>query len=69
LFRLKNDPAWPTNLVAVTNFDQWISQRNHPVYLIAREKSRPKLEAIAGVQKTDVQPLTPPYIGVLLTAP
>lgn len=69
LFRLKNDPAWPANLVPVTNFDQWISQRTHPVYLVAREKNRARLEAITGVQPTDIQPLTPPYIGVLLTAP
>ena len=69
LFRLKNDPAWPTNLVQLANLDQWISQQNSQVYLITREKTRPRLEAIVGVQKTDIQPLTPPYIGVLLTAP
>ena len=28
-----------------------------------------KLEAIAGVQPADIKTLTPPYIGVLLTAP
>jgi 4-amino-4-deoxy-L-arabinose transferase-like glycosyltransferase len=69
LFRLKNDPQWPENLVAVTNFDRWISQRNHAVYLVTREKNRPRLETIAGVQPADIQPLTPPYIGVLLPAP
>jgi 4-amino-4-deoxy-L-arabinose transferase-like glycosyltransferase len=69
LFRLKNDPAWPTNLVQVTNFDLWISQRKQPVYLVAREKNRVELEAVVGNQKSDIQPLTPPYIGVLLTAP
>jgi 4-amino-4-deoxy-L-arabinose transferase-like glycosyltransferase len=69
LFRLKNDPQWPANLVPVTNFDQWISQRSGQVYLITREKNRARLEAIAGVQPADIQPLTPPYVGVLLTAP
>jgi 4-amino-4-deoxy-L-arabinose transferase-like glycosyltransferase len=69
LFRLKNDPAWPTNLVPLTNFDLWISQRKQPVYLVAREKNRSELEAIAGIQTTNIQQLTPPYIGVLLTAP
>ena len=69
LFRLKNDPQWPANLVPVTNFDQWISRRDHEVYLITREKNRPRLEAIAGVQSTDIQSLTPPYIGVLLKVP
>ena len=69
LFRLKNDPAWPANLVQVTNFDLWISQRKQPVYLVARKKNRDELEAVAGSQKSGIQPLTPPYIGVLLTAP
>jgi 4-amino-4-deoxy-L-arabinose transferase-like glycosyltransferase len=69
LFRLKNDPAWPANLVPVTDFDLWISQRSQPVYLVTREKNRPRLEAVAGVQPTDIQLLTPPYIGVLLKTP
>jgi 4-amino-4-deoxy-L-arabinose transferase-like glycosyltransferase len=69
LFRLKNDPAWPANLVQLTNLDQWISQRMQPIYLIAREKNRAELEAVVRNQKTNIQPLTPPYIGVLLTAP
>jgi len=69
LFRLQNDLQWPTNLMPVTNFDQWISRRNQDIYLITREKNRSRLEAIAGVQATDIQPLTPPYIGVLLKAP
>ena len=69
LFRLKNDPAWPANLVALTNFDRWISQRTQPIYLIAREKSRATLETLPGVRPADIQPLAPPYIGVLLTPP
>ena len=69
LFRMNNDPAWPTNLVQLTNFDLWISQRKQPVYLVAREKNRAAVEAIAGVKKTDIQSLTPQFVGVLLTAP
>ena len=69
LFRLKHEPQWPTNLVPVTNFDQWISQRTHQVYLVVRERNRPRLEAIAGIQKTNIQQLTPYYIGALLPAP
>lgn len=69
LFRLKKDPVWPTNLVAVTNFTQWNSRRTRPVYLLAREKHRFKLEAIAGVQKSDIQSLSPRYVGLRLPAP
>jgi hypothetical protein len=66
LFSLKHDPAWPANLVPLTNFDQWISQRKTPIYLVTRDDERAKLEEI-GVQPADIHPLTPPYIGVLLT--
>jgi hypothetical protein len=69
VYRLKNETNWPANLVTVANFPQWVLQRSHPVYLLAREKDRPKLEAIAGVQATDIQPLASSYIGVLLAAP
>jgi len=68
LFRLQNDPAWPACFVPLTNFDRWISQRKHPVYLVTREKTRPVLNA-AGIADTDIHPLTPPYIGVLLPVP
>jgi len=69
LYRLKNDPMWPTNLISVTNFDGWISGRHRPVYLVAPEQNRPKLETIPGVQSADIKPLTQTYIGVLLPAP
>jgi 4-amino-4-deoxy-L-arabinose transferase-like glycosyltransferase len=66
LFRLENDPVWPTNLVPLTNLDQWISQRKNPVYLVAREENRAQLEG-AGIRPADIQPLVRPYVGVLLT--
>jgi hypothetical protein len=69
LFRLQNETNWPANLMAATNFDQWISQRAHPVYLLARSNYRFRLETVAGIQKTNIQQLTPLYVGVLLPAP
>ena len=69
LFRLKNEPAWPANLVPVAEFDQWLAGRKHPVYLLARASDRVRLESVAGIQKTNIQQLTPLYVGVLLPAP
>jgi len=69
LFRLKNDPSWPTNLVPVAEFDHWLAGRKHPVYLLAHSNQRFQLEAVAGIQKTNLQQLTPQYVGVLLPAP
>jgi 4-amino-4-deoxy-L-arabinose transferase-like glycosyltransferase len=69
LFRLKNKTDWPANLVAAENFDRWISRRTHPVYLLAHSNYHFWLETVPGVQKTNIQQLTPDYIGVLLSAP
>ena len=69
LFRLKNDPAWPTNMVATTNLDRWLSQQKRPVYLITNARKRLRLEALAGVQKTNIQTLPSIYLGVLIPAP
>jgi hypothetical protein len=67
-FRLSNDPAWPANLVPLTNFDQWISQRKSPVYLIIAWNNRAELDEI-GVRPADIQTLNRTYLGVLLAAP
>jgi 4-amino-4-deoxy-L-arabinose transferase-like glycosyltransferase len=68
LFRLKNDPNWPTNLVSVMEFDHWLAGRKHPVYLLAHSSERARLETVAGIQKTNIQQLTPLYVGVLSPA-
>jgi hypothetical protein len=69
LFRLKNDPHWPTNLVPVAEFDRWLAARKQPVYLLAHASEQARLEAVAGMQTTNLQQLTPQYVGVLLPAP
>ena len=69
IFRLKNELVWPTNMVPVTKFGQWLAGRNHPVYLVANENARFVFEGMAGVQKTNIQTLTPSLIGVLFPAP
>jgi hypothetical protein len=69
LFGLKRDPHWPTNLVPATGLEHWLAGRNHPAYIFTHASYRGRLEAIAGIQKTNIQQLTPDYIGVLLPAP
>jgi len=69
LFCLKDKSNWPANLINVADFEQWVSRRNHPVYLVTNEKNRFELEKIKRIKTTDIQPLIPPYIGVLIPAP
>jgi 4-amino-4-deoxy-L-arabinose transferase-like glycosyltransferase len=66
LFRLKSGQPWPTNLVPVSDFNHWLATREYPVYLVARQQDRSRLEAIAAAQKTTIRQLTPQYVGALL---
>lgn len=69
LFQLKHASTWPTNLVPLAAGEQWVENRKVPVYLIAHTGKRPLLETLAGTQKTNIQQLTPQYLGVLLPTP
>jgi len=69
LFTLEHNPSWPENVVATTNLDRWLSQQKHPVYLISHIRKRTEFEALAGIQKTNIQSLSPIYLGVLIPAP
>jgi hypothetical protein len=69
LFELQRSASWPTNMVPVTELDRWQAGRNHPAYFLTHAGNRALLETIAGIQKTNIQQLTPLYVGVLLPAP
>lgn len=68
LFRMQNNTVWPANLVPLTNFDQYISQRKNPVYVLANENDRPVLEG-TGIRPAEIQELRPSYIGAFFTDP
>jgi 4-amino-4-deoxy-L-arabinose transferase-like glycosyltransferase len=65
-YRLKIENPWPANLVPVKELNQWLAARNHPVFLLARQEDRSRLEAIAAGRGAVIQQLTPFYIGVLI---
>jgi len=69
LYRLRQDRQWPTNLVPLNAVGPWVAERKHPVYLVAHTVDRVQVESLAGIQKTNIQQLTPVYIGVLLPVP
>jgi 4-amino-4-deoxy-L-arabinose transferase-like glycosyltransferase len=69
LFCLKKETNWPTNLVPVAEFDHWLAGRQNQVYLLARSSDRARLEDVAEIQETNIQQLTPLYVGVLVPAP
>jgi hypothetical protein len=69
LYRLRQDNPWPANLIPLTAVGPWVAGRKHPVYLLAHAVDRVQVEGLAGNQKTNIQQLTPVYIGVLLPVP
>lgn len=69
IYRLKIENPWPANLVPVADFNQWLAARKHPVFLLARQEDRGRLEAIAAGSGAAIQQLTPFYVGVLLSPP
>lgn len=69
IYRLKTENPWPANLVRVAELNQWLATRDHPVFLLARQEDRGRVEAIAAGRGAAVQQLTPFYIGVLLPPP
>ena len=66
LFSLKKDPHWPQNIVPRAELEGWLASRKTPVYLIMKQKNRPKLELLAASRGGTVQELTPAYLGALL---
>jgi hypothetical protein len=65
-YRLKIENPWPANLVPVTELNHWLAARKQPIFLLARQEDRGRLELIAASHGAVVQQLTPFYIGVLL---
>ena len=69
IYRLKKDPVWPTNMIRVADFNRWVAGRTNSVYFVAKQNSRFVFEKMPGIGATNIQTLTPEYIGVLLPAP
>jgi hypothetical protein len=69
IFRLKNETAWPTNIIHTADFGPWLAGRKHSVYLVATGNTRSVFEGMPGIQKTNIHTLTQSYIGVLFPAP
>jgi 4-amino-4-deoxy-L-arabinose transferase-like glycosyltransferase len=68
-YSLTNDPQHISQIVLLNNFETWLASRKTPVYLIAREYDRDRLQTIASARRANIQPLAPPYLGAQLPAP
>jgi hypothetical protein len=55
--------------VPLADFDSWLASRKTPVFLIARQSNREKLQTIATARSAQIKPLSPAYLGAQLPAP
>lgn len=69
LFSLNSGKDWPERLVPLKDLSQRISQRDHPIYLMARREGLSKLKALAGPEASAITFLPGDYVGVLLSGP
>jgi len=58
-FELRRRHPWPQVTIPLQEFDRWVATRDHPVYLISKQRGHPRLDAIAtqhGATVTEVLP-------------
>jgi Dolichyl-phosphate-mannose-protein mannosyltransferase len=68
VFMLKETTAWPKGVVRLSECDRWLTTRDHPLYLIAREKGRDTVESVVAEHGAGFKKLAPGWWGALLPA-
>jgi 4-amino-4-deoxy-L-arabinose transferase-like glycosyltransferase len=65
-YRLQHDAAWPPVLVRLDDRTRWLESQTVPVYVLAKDHSRPLLDEIAASRKLTVVALRPGWWGALV---
>ncbi len=65
-FALARGAPWPTTLVRRDDLDGWLERRDHPVLILARERSAEKLDAAMGVRKVKIEDYPGRFVGVVI---
>jgi 4-amino-4-deoxy-L-arabinose transferase-like glycosyltransferase len=67
-FTLNSGNPWPEGVVPEAQWQQWLADRKHPVYLLARQGSLEPLQAIARARGVEAVNLDSKYWAALLPA-
>lgn len=67
LFSLASGQRWPQRIVPVADAAQWLAQRSQPVFLMAKNHQRERLDELAAAHGLKSVPLDRDYHGVLIT--
>jgi 4-amino-4-deoxy-L-arabinose transferase-like glycosyltransferase len=65
-YRLQRDAAWPPVLVRLDDRTRWLERQTVPVYVLAKDHSRPLLDEIAASRNLTVAALRPGWWGALV---
>jgi len=69
IFTLNSGKPWPEGVVPVAQWHQWLANRTHPVYLLAKKDHLAQLKEIALERGVEVVDLGSNYWAILLPAP
>jgi 4-amino-4-deoxy-L-arabinose transferase-like glycosyltransferase len=68
-YRLERDSNWPPELVRLDDRIRWLDSQTVPVYMLAKDHSRPALEDMANARGVPVAALRPGWWGALIPPP
>jgi 4-amino-4-deoxy-L-arabinose transferase-like glycosyltransferase len=68
-YQLGRDGKWPESFVRLDDRTRWLERQTAPVYVLAKDHSRPLLEDIAAVRGLTVVALRPGWWGTLVPPP
>ena len=69
LFTLNSSRTWPERIVPQAQMDQWLANRDHPIYLLAKERDLAQLRSVAESHGVPLADLGSNYWAALLPVP
>jgi len=67
LYSLRHLATWPSAIVPLANKEKWLASREHAVFIIANDHTKPDLYALATRRNQMVVALTPGWWGLFLS--
>jgi len=67
LYSLRHSATWPPPIVPLAEAQKWLASRGHAVFIIANDRRKPALYALATRRNQTVVALTPGWWGLFLS--
>ena len=67
LYSLRHSATWPPTIVPLADEEKWLASRRHAVFIIANDRRKPALYALATRRNQTVVELTPGWWGLFLS--